>query len=171
MCLSFILAIFSCKKVDEYTQFEINNEQTIEIKSNAVINVPFDIVSPEVETDAESTFESNDTRKNLIETIELRSLTMEITTPEEGDFNFLNEIKIYISSDNHTETLIAWKENIPENSSSTLVLETSGEDLKKYVKEDTYKLRFNTITDQSITTDHKIKVNSTFFVDAEIYGI
>jgi len=49
-------------------------------------------------------------------------------------------------------------------------LETTGTDLKEYIKADEFKLRVNTITDEVIATDHQIDINSVFFVDVKILG-
>lgn len=98
-------------------------------------------------------------------------MTLQITDPDDGNFNFLNAINIYISAENQEETLIAWKDEIAEDSSQTLELDTTNEDLKNYIKEDEFSLRIETTTDQVITNDHHINVNSNFFVDAKILGI
>lgn len=169
--LVLITLFFGCDTLDELTKFEIDYTQEIVIESSSIVDLPFNAGTPEVTSNSESTFENNNTNKDLIESIELRSMEMVITAPEDGDFDFLNSVKIYISAENEDEVIIAWLEDIPENSESTLNLETTSEDLKNYIKSDTYTLRVEAVTDGLVSEDHNIDVNSTFFVDAKIFGL
>ncbi len=169
--LVLLFLVFACNEIDELTHFNIEYNESVTIKSSTVIDLPFNIFTPEISSNSESTFENNNTHKDLIEYIELTSMVLEITSPDNGHFNFLNAIDIYISADNEPEVKIAWKENIPSDSSKRITLETSDEDLKKYLKKDYFKLRLETVTDEVITKDHQINVQSNFFVDAKILGI
>ena len=166
-----VVAIMACDSLDELTQFKINYDQEVVIQSSAVVDLPFNVFTPEINSNSESTFENNDTHKDLIEHIELRSMTLEISTPTDGNFNFLNSIQIYISAENEEEVRIAWKDDIPANSSKVIHLDTSSDDLKAFIKKDAFKLRLETVTDELITSDHHIDVRSEFFVDAKILGL
>lgn len=161
----------SCDKVDKLTQFNIEYNEKVVIESSAVIDLPFNAFTPEISSNSESTFENKNTRKNLIEYIELRSMTLEIEGPDHGNFDFLNKIDIYISAENEPEVKISWKENIEANGSRVLKLDTSNDDLQSYLKKDQFNLRLATVTDEIITSDHHINVKSVFFVDAKIFGI
>ena len=142
----------------------------VTIPSTTGINLPFDVLTPDTETNSESTFESNDTRKDLVEEIKLTKLQLEVTTPSDADFSFLESIEVYISAEGLDEILIASKVEVPE-SVSVLDLEVMNTDLKEYIKKDNYSLRLNTVTDEAISQDHEIDVKSTFFVDAKILGL
>ena len=87
---SFLLN--SCKKVDQFTQFNMDFNNEIIIPSTIGINLPINILTPEMETNSESTFELNDTRKDLIEEIRLTSLTISLQSPNGADFSFLESI-------------------------------------------------------------------------------
>ena len=166
--LAFIVS--SCSKLDELTKFNMDYDTQVTIPSSAGINLPFDVLTPDTETNSESTFESNDTRKDLVEEIKLTKLQLALTSPSEADFSFLESIEVYISAEGLDEILIASKTEIPETV-STLDLEVSDTDLKEYIKKDNYSLRLNTVTDEAMSQDHQIDVNSTFFVDAKILGL
>lgn len=168
---ALILSFFSCDKIDDLTKFNIEYNEEVIIESSTVVDLPISVSTPEISTNSTETFENNNTSKDLIESIKLTSMTLQITDPDDGNFNFLNAINIYISAENQEETLIAWKDEIAEDSSQTLELDTTNEDLKNYIKEDEFSLRIETTTDQVITNDHHINVNSNFFVDAKILGI
>lgn len=171
LILSFLFFTLSCDKIDNLTKFDITYNQEVVIPSSSLVSLPFSIFTPEVTTNSASTFESNNTNKDLIEDIRLTELNLNILSPNDGNFNFLKSVEVFISSKNFPEKRIAWKENIEENNSSYLSLETLNEDIQDYIKEDKYTLRVETITDETIKEDHKINIESILFVDAKILGI
>lgn len=168
----FILAVLlsNCSKLDELTKFDMDYDTQVTIPSTTGINLPFDVLTPDTETNSESTFESNDTRKDLIEEIKLTKLQLVISSPSDADFSFLESIDIFISADGLEELKIASKVEVPETVSA-LDLEVSDADLKEYIKKDSYSLRLNTVTDEAMSQDHQVDVKSTFFVDAKILGL
>ena len=93
-----------------------------------------------------------------------------IETHPFGDFDFLNEIHIYIQAEGLSELKIASKTDIPADVDN-IDLDVNSNDLKEYIKKDNYSLRLNTVTDEAMSQDHQIDVNSTFFVDAKILGL
>ena len=172
--ISFIclLVLFTaCDKIDELTKFDMEYSQRATIPSSTGINLPFDVFTPEMETNSESTFAVNDTRKDLIEEIKLTDLELVMISPEEADFSFLNSIEVFISADGLEEILIANLDEVPEDAGNVITLDTSDTDLKEYIKKDEFSLRLNTVTDELMSTDHELEVNSTFFVDAKILGL
>ncbi|HET8735508.1 MAG TPA: hypothetical protein VFM69_02810 [Pricia sp.] len=168
--LSILLTVTACDKVDNFTKFDLEYQSNVVIPGSTGVDLPFDVLTPEMETDSESQFEVNDTRKDLIEEIKLTELQMIITSPSDGDFGFLKSIEVHISAEGLDEIKIA-EEEITENIGNTLDVDVLDIDLKEYVKKDRFNLRLNTVTDEIIDADHEIEVNSTFFVDAKILGI
>lgn len=165
--LLLLFTTFSCKKIDELTQFEMDYTVDIEVESSTNINLPFEIITPDVQTNAESTFSANDTRKDLIEEIKLTNLKLTLKSPSGEDFSFLESVEIYLSAEGLSEVKIAWKENI-NSTTNVLNLDVLGNDIKEYIKKDKFKLRFSAVTDEILTTNHEIEAKSTFFVDAKI---
>ena len=171
----FIVSVFtlflSCDKLDELTKFDLEYSQRVTIPSSSGIDLPFDIFTPEMETDSESKFAVNDTRKDLIEEITLTELELIIISPDNADFSFLNSIEVFISAEGLEEIQIASLDEVPEDSGNKILLNTSDTDLKEYIKKDEFSLRLHTVTDELMSTDHELEVNSTFFVDAKILGL
>ncbi len=163
--------ILGCKKIDKLTQFNMEYNETVVVPSSTGISLPFNILSPDIETNSESTFAVNDTRKDLIETILLTQLDLTLTSPSNEDFSFLESVEIFISADGLNESRIAWKDEIQSNTENTLNLVVGNEDLKEYIKKDNFVLRLKTVTDEVITSDHHIEVHSVFFVDAKVLGL
>lgn len=165
------IIIAACDKVDELTKFNVEYISSVTIPSSTVIDLPLEVFTPDMETNSDSEFEVNDTRKDLIEEIKLTELVLKITSPDNADFSFLESLDVYIFAEGLDEMKIASKEVIDTNAGDTLDLDVLDIDLKEYIKKDKFNLRINTVTDEAITSEHTIDVKSTFFVDAKILGI
>lgn len=168
--LTIAITLSNCKKLDEYTQFNLNYNETIVIPSSTSINLPLNLFTPETTTNSEAEFAINDTRKDLIEEIKLTSLSIELISPTDQDFSFLKSINIYINTDGLGEHEIAKNENVQGDNEILIELSPSTLDLQEYIKKDNFTLRLKTVTDEVLTSDHQIKVNSSFFVDAKVLG-
>lgn len=166
-----LVLLVSCKAVDKFTKFNLEYNETVTIPASSVVDLPISIATPEMETNTESTFASNDTRKDKIEEIKLTQMTLSVLSPETGDFGFLKSVSVFIYAEGLDEIKIAWKDVVPEDAGNTLDLETSDTDLKEYIKKDSFKLKVNVVTDKATTSEHKINVYSKFFVDAKVLGI
>jgi len=165
----FVFGACGCKKIKELTQFHMDYHETVVIAATHGINLPFNILTPEITSNAESTFSIHDTRKDLINEIVLESLVLTLLSPEDKTFSFLKSIGIYINADGLSEEKVAWRENISSDK-KLIELETTGKDLKEYIKKDEFTLRLNTVTKEYITQDHHIDIHSVFWVDAKLIG-
>lgn len=165
-----VFLVSACKKVDKLTQFIIEMKSEATIPSSIGVNVPLDVNSPDVETNSESTFEVNDTRKDKIEQIILQKLHLTISSPTGQDFSFLKSISIYISADGLDEVQIAYKDPVPTSVTDVLEMDVTSADLQAYVKKDQFDLRLNTITDEVITQNYTIEIYQQYFVDAVVLG-
>ncbi|CAZ95358.1 hypothetical protein Q4603_07480 [Zobellia galactanivorans] len=171
LVLAVFVTLVSCDKLDELTKFDLEYKSQVTIPSTAGVDLPFDMFTPDMETNSDSQFEVNDTRKDLIEEIKLTRLQLVITSPDDSDFSFLESLVVYISAEGLDEIKIASKEVVDENVGDVLDVDVLDVDLKEYIKKDKFNLRLKTVTDELISTDHEIDVNSTFFVDAKILGL
>ena len=169
--LCAIILFSGCKKIDELTQFTMEYEQNVTIPSSSAVDLPFVVVTPEMSTNAESTFSNNDTKKELIEEIRLTQMTLTLEAPSEEDFSFLKSIEISIDADGLDEIVIANKSEIPDNIGNKLELDVINKDLKEYIKKEAFRLRITTTTDELLSSDHEVKVYSAFFVDAKVLGV
>lgn len=171
MLIAGIWITAGCRQIDKLTQFNMEYNQSVVIPPTTGISLPFDVHTPDIVTNSESTFSVNDTRKDMVEKVTLKSLDISLTSPAEADFSFLKSITVYISADSLPETRIAWKENIPDTTGKVLNLDVTNADLKEYIKKDHFNLRVNTVTDELFSTEHHMDIHSVFFVDAKILGI
>ena len=168
--ISIVIGLSGCKKVAKLTQFEMQFDETTTVPKSSGINLPFNILTPDMETNSEATFTIHNTRKDLIEKILLKKLNISIETPNGEDFSFLKSIGVYLSAEGIPESKIAWKDDVQSNVGSSISLDLGADDLKEYIKKDKFSLRLNTVTDELLTSDYKIKVHSAFVVDAKILG-
>lgn len=162
---------YGCSLINKLTQFNMPYTDTVTISSAVGVNLPFDIRTPKISSNSKSTFDVNNTRKDLIQQIKLSKLSLKIVSPSDGDFSFLKSIEIYISTDSLEEKKVAWNDSIPSDVGNEVILETTDEDLQEYIKSDSFTLRLHTVTNKIITSDRKIAINAVFFVDANILGI
>lgn len=158
----------SCEKLNDLTNFKLHYSANVTIPSSIGIDLPLDLVTPPVSTDAESQFKSHKTSKELIKEIYLETVTIEITSPANRDLSFLKSIHIYIKAEGLPEHLLAFSEDIPDDIGTSLSLETSDDDFKAYIKKDNYTLRVKTVTDKLISQDVELRVNSEFRVAATL---
>lgn len=171
--LPFLLlfTIFSCSKLEELSQFDMDYNTEVTIPANSLVDTPLDIPTIDMDSDSKSSFASNNTSKDLIEQINLKHLKLVLKSPSDGSLNFLKSISIYISADSLDEKKIAWKDVIPDTTKGELTLDITSDDLKEYLIAESYKLRFNTTTNKAIEEDHLIDIDTKFFVDAKILGL
>lgn len=166
-----VLLFMQCNTVDKLTEFDISYSYEYDLPESPGIDIPLDLYTPGLETDSEDVYELHDTRKDLVEEVYLKEVKLKITMPEDGKFDFLRTVKIYIRAMDTEETLIAWKEEISDGQGPVLYFNTTSKDLQKYLKKDQIVFRFNTLTDDPIEQDMKIQIHSIFHVNAKILGI
>jgi len=158
--------------IDELTHFDIDYNYTFTLPSFGGINLDnLNIESNDLENDTESTFEINDTRKDLVERATLKKFNVTILVPIDAKFTFINKVEIFVETDALEEKLIAWKDNIPNDIGNYLELETTSSDLKKYLTSDAIRVRLKTTSLSPLIVDLLLDLKSTVEVDAKILGI
>lgn len=163
-----IVLLSGCEKIDKLTQFDMGYKMTVVIPSSTGINLPFNFFTPDVQTDSEATFAIHSTSKELIEEVLLTKLSLTLTSPGNGNLGFIKSIDVFISADGLPEEKVSWKSG--STVSKTIELDVTDRDLKEYIKKDEFKLRLSTVTNEILTSEHKIEVNANFFVDAKVLG-
>lgn len=168
--LALLVLLSGCKQIDKLTVFNIDYNTQSVVSSVVGVNLPFNLITPAITTNANTEFAINETRKDLIEEIQLTRLNLTIDAPENGDLSFLKSINIYINGAGLEEKLVAWNDNI-DTSGKSIVLTTTTDDLQQYIKLDSISLRVNTTVKKILLTDYTIGIHAIFRVDARILGI
>jgi hypothetical protein len=165
-----LLVLSSCEKVDRLTQFEIEYDETVTIPAVLGINLPFNIPTPNIETNSAEYFELNNTKKALVEEIRLQKMVLQLEEPSKADFSFIESLTLSISAEGLPDQEIAWSGEIGNEVGNYLILETSEADLKEYIKADYFLLLADIVTDELVSREHTITIHSVFWVDAQIIG-
>jgi len=157
-------------KLDDLTKFDIPYNTSFKIKAALPIGTKLNITTPPVTTNSEEKFEINNTAKNLVEEVKLSELTLEITAPENENFDFLRSMAIYISAEGLDEMKIASISDIPSGAKKiSLVVEDT--DLTPYIIGDEISFRTESETVKLTTQSIEVSMHSVFKVDAKILGI
>lgn len=168
LMLGLILTVlFGCQK-DKLVKFNLSYETTFTIPNGTGISVPVSIVAPVILSNSEVEFSANDTGKDNIESISLTSLNLEITSPAAQEFDFLEDIELYISANGVSEVLFAYVYNMQNIVGNTISLTVSQSDFQEFIKQDSFTIRASTVSDEFNLTDVEIKISSTFLVDAKL---
>ncbi|MCD0468933.1 hypothetical protein [Flavobacterium sp. JAS] len=168
IALILFLSLFlnSCNTVDDLLTFTISNETSIQIKSNLPINLPSEIVTPDVTTNSSAEFSNNKTKASLVKDVKLKSLQLAITNPTDKTFTFLKSIHLYISTTDSDEIELAYQDNINSNT-NTIDLICTDKRLDQYIKADKYKIRTQVTLKESLTKDVTVKADMKFKVTAD----
>lgn len=158
----------SCKKINKIVQFDLNYNTEVTIPSSTGINLPFNILTPDITTNSETSFREKDTRKDLINTIILNELTLTIKSPDKATFSFLKSAKLLIRAEGLEEKEVASINDIPEGVGNSITLNTSRNDLAPYIKADKFTLKLKAVTDEFLAQDHKIEIHSKFHVEGKL---
>ncbi|KFF06034.1 hypothetical protein [Flavobacterium reichenbachii] len=168
IALSLFLAVSvsSCDAVDDLLSFNISNQTSIKIKSTSPVNLPTEIITPDVTTNSSAEFENNKTKASLVKDVKLRSLKLTIENPEAKTFTFLKSVHLYISTTNSDEIELAYQENI-NSSMNTIDLICTDKKLDQYIKADSYKIRTQVTIKETLTQDVTVKADMKFKVTAD----
>lgn len=166
-----LILLSGCEKARELTQFTFETNTEVTIPAATGVNLPINIFTPDVETNSSQTFENNNTRTDLIEEIRLDECELSIVAPASANFDFLKTIRIYIEAQDLPEILVAEKADMPNGQGQTIDLDVTGVDLTEYIRQPTYNLRVQVVTDEIPSSDIDINVRTLFFVDARVFGL
>lgn len=161
------MILFGCKK-EEGIKFSLTYDTTFTIPNGTGVSTPVSIVMPNTVSNSEAEFASNNTSNEKIDNIGLTSLSMEIISPSGDEFDFLEDIELFISADGVDEMLLAYVYNMENIVGTTISLTCSQGDFKELLKKDNFTLRARTVSDELISSDVEIKITSAFVVDATL---
>lgn len=163
-----LITLFStaCEDIVQSLTFTIDNQTTFTIENQIPVDQPYSIPTPDITSNASSTFESHNTGANLVESIYLDELQLSIVSPEGFTFSFMKSVKIYISATDLEEVQIATKDNIDPEATS-IDMETSQQNIKPYIISDTYDLRFEVVTREAFSNDVTLRVDMKYKATAE----
>ena len=161
----FIIILSGCKKLG--VNFGINHQATFRVDTGSPLNLPFEAGTPDVTTNSSQQFDNNNTAANLIKEIKLEELKLTITSPSNKTFSFLKSIHIFISTNSSDEIELASLDNIA-STAQNITLNPTTQDLSKYVKASSYKLRTSVVTKETLTQAIDVRTDIKFKVRASV---
>jgi hypothetical protein len=165
-CLILAFSLFRCSKVDELLTFSISDQTSFRVESSSPLNLPLEIATPDVTTNSSQKFQNNNTNASKVKDIKLDEIRLTVTNPSGKTFNFLKSCKVYISTTQSNEILLASSENIPMDI-TTVTLTPTQEKLDTYVKASSYKLRTSIVTRETLSQAVDVQVDLKFKVTAD----
>lgn len=166
LTLLLSLSLASCSAVDDLLSFNISNETSIKIKSTSPINLPSEIITPDVTTNSSAEFQNNKTKASLVKDVKLRSLKLSISDPADKTFTFLKSVHLYISTTDSDEIELAYQDNV--NATTNMIdLICTDKKLDQYIKADKYKIRTKVTLKETLTKDVTLNAEIKFRVTAD----
>ena len=163
-----VAGLGSCKKIEELLTFNIAFTSKATISPMTGINLPIDVFTPDITTNAETEFSTRNTNKDLIDKILLKELRLTVTSPTGQTLDFLSSVEIFIQAEGLGELRIAEQTNIADNVGAVLNLNVGANDLAPYIKKDKFKLRMKAVTDKTVNRQVSIDIFSDFAVTAKV---
>ncbi|AHJ99613.1 hypothetical protein [Hymenobacter swuensis] len=164
--LLVVAFLSSCDKIADLLTFYIEDSQSVKIASNFPIGQVVPLTPISVPTRSDEKFKNENTSANLVKDVKLDRLTLTITDPNAENFDFLQSISIYISTNSNDRILLASLDNVPTGV-STLQLTPTKEKLDTYVKASSYTLSTEARIRKPISRDITIRTDSRFKVTAD----
>ncbi len=165
--ITILFSVISCKKVQDLLTFTIDVENNFTVGASGPLNIPFDILTPQVTTNSTQQFQNNNSDVNKVKDIKLKKVDLQIISPAGKTFSFLASVHIYISTNANDEIELAYLDNISTTATSISLIPTTAS-LDKYVKASSYSLRTKIVTKETLSQNVEIKNFSQFQVTANL---
>ena len=101
-----------------------------------------------------------------INTVYLKKLALQVVTPTGDNFNYLDTIRLYLSTATIREVLVAYAYNVPKNQSELTLTTLTDVNLKNYYVEDTVYFRMDTHINAVPPTGQVLNLATVFHLQA-----
>ena len=149
-----IISLSACQKIKNAANisFDVPYTQTVTLPPvpgytygtplpSGGADLPFAKVS--LATNAQQYFDQyHASRANVVSAF-LTQLDMQITNPANQNFDFLDRMELYISTESQPEVLVAYQYSIPKGSKKIDLVIVQGLDIKNYADADSVTVRLN----------------------------
>jgi hypothetical protein len=169
--LVFILGLSilsACKKNSLDANFNVTDSENFTIPPNSILSLPPIITPPFATSTWQGDFSNNNTDRNHIKQLKLKTLTLTITNPPGKTFGFIKSIDIYIQSSNLPDTKIAYIDNNPTTAGQVIHMNCIDVDISAYAKADNFSLKVSSTPQQSNTDNVDVRADMSFNVVASV---
>ncbi len=165
--IAILFSVISCKKIQDLLTFNVHVENNFTVAASGPLNIPIDILTPQVTTNSTEQFQNNNSDINRVKDIKLKKVDLQIVSPAGKTFSFLESVHIYVSTNANDEIELAYLDNISTTATSISLIPTSVS-LDKYVKASSYRLRTKVVTKETLTQNIEVKNLCQFQVTANL---
>jgi len=162
--------IVGCNALSKLTMFELPFTQSITIPAMPASNTPVPLAISGIKTNIDSVLNSLSLSSDLIQKVTLKKMEFTLTSPTDGNLNFIKSVEIYITAEGLDDVKIASSGDVSDNSKN-LVLTAADVDLKDFILKDEFGLKVITTTDKATLVEQKIDISFNFLVDLKILGL
>ena len=171
ICSAILLVgtLVGCEAIEDMMRFKYNQTISFTVPQTTVGLVPV-INTPEIQSSSSEDFKNEGTEAKYVKTAYLESLTVTITNPANQNFDFVNEIELYIEAEGAEKVLIASKYGIDDNIGNTMAMDVdSSVNLKPYLSAESYTVSSKVVTDKTTNADIDIDADMEFSVTADVF--
>lgn len=163
-----VLIAFFAACSDDLTQikFDTDYETTFVIDSGAKADVASSYLSTPIQTNSTKLFEDNNISKDVVKSVKVSKLTLEIMSPDNQTFEILKSVRIYASAEGKEQILLA---EIPNNENKGKMIEVSTADvnLMEFIKGETFNIKIDSEVSGDVVEDILIKAKMKLNIVAD----
>lgn len=168
--------IIGCDKTKQLTNVEVDLPYTQSLDASKFPDsssfpilppggIKIDLPAIPLQPHAQQYLDQYNTTVNKINSVTLKSMVLQMTSPPGRNLNFLKRVSVSISSDTLPSIRVAHKENIPKGQTSVALDDTTA-DLKRYFLENTIYIQVSATFDSIPPRGTKIDAITTFHLSA-----
>lgn len=120
-----------------------------------------------IATEIADEYAANNTSASLVETAKLSGIQVALTSPENEDFAFIKDLKVYLDHGSENQVLIGSISD-PDAGLALITMELENEELKGYLSETNLKLRLEYTSDDYTGVDRACSILCIFNVTAAV---
>lgn len=161
-----LVALFTfvgCKKIDQLLTFTVDVTQEVKIPGYVG---GAQLAPVTVTTKSEDSFRNNKTTRDKVKNVLLDKFTLTVTQPAGSNFDFLQKLELYISTNANNKILLAHIDNVPRGVSTITLIPTKAK-LDEYLKSETYDLTSVATTVGFNLTTFTVRSDASFKVTAD----
>jgi hypothetical protein len=121
-------------------------------------------------TNSQQYISQYNTAADKIQEVDLDSFAMQILSPSNQNFDFLDSVQLYISAPSQPEVLVAYNYSIAKGKTTLNLNTITTVNLKNYFIQDTMYLRINTHANAIPATGTQLNTTTIFHMLANLLG-
>ncbi len=166
--LIIVVMAWGCKKIDKLTHFYMDYTTHCVIDQTTVFGSPFDVLTDHILTKNDSIFLAEDTDKDRISLITLRTCNLVAENPDSIPTGYFQSIEIYLIRTDTDDKLIAWNNQLTGDDYSPFLLTLTSDDLSTYLKDESTQYRIHGELSGQYAIKTRLKLELQYFVNASI---